>query len=394
VAGLQHRRKKRILCFTSYYLPGFKSGGPLRSLLHLQEWFGDNYEFAVITRNRDLGESSCYEGLGDGVWQTVGGIQVCYLSPPYWQPTPILAAVREFQPDALYFHSSVDFSLTIVPLVLRRLGQLPRQLPVVVAPRGEYSPGALSIKPIRKKIYFLFAKLIGLHDRVIWQATKDEEAAQIRFRWGPKTRILLAPNLPSRLSSAIKSPEARAKAEGSLRLVFLSRIARMKNLHGALEILGGVKVPVILDIYGTTEDPAYWEECRILISKLPVNIQAAYLGPVSPDEVIPTLSRYDALMLPTLGENFGHVIHEALLAGCPVLISDRTPWRGLAEKQAGFDLPLEQPERFREAIEQLAAMTESEHATWSARARAYGERYAMNTEIVEQSRRLLEAGTS
>ena len=44
---------------------------------------------------------------------------------------------------------------------------------------------------------------------------------------------------------------------------------------------------------------------------------------------------------PTLGENFGHVIHESLAAGTPVLISDQTPWVGLSEKGAGWELPLD-----------------------------------------------------
>ena len=55
---------------------------------------------------------------------------------------------------------------------------------------------------------------------------------------------------------------------------------------------------------------------------------------------------HDLLILPTQGENHGYVIQEALLSGCPVLISDRTPWRGLAALGVGADLPLEQPERF------------------------------------------------
>src|SRR3546814_17574361 len=38
-----------------------------------------------------------------------------------------------------------------------------------------------------------------------------------------------------------------------------------------------------------------------------------------------------------LGENYGHVIAEALEAGLRLLISDQTPWRGLAEAGVGHD---------------------------------------------------------
>ncbi len=381
-------RRKKILCFTSYYLPGFKSGGPLRSLLHMQEWLGDEFEFGIVTRNRDLGERAPYPDVETRTWRAVGGASVWYLPAPQWLPGPILKAVREYQPDALYFHSSVDFSLTVVPLMLRRLGFIPRRLPVLVAPRGEFSPGARSIKQGRKRAFFRAARLLGLYDGVTWHATKDEEEAQIRSLWGRQATVVVAPNLPSRQSAA-PLPDRPPKQAGGLRLAFLSRISRMKNLHGALALLRDVAAPVQLDIYGPREDPAYWQECEALLGRLPPNIEARYRGGLPPDEVLRTLATYDAFLLPTLGENFGHVIHEALLAGCPVILSDRTPWRHLAEAGVGFDLPLDQPASFRSAIERFAAMDAREHRSWSDRARAYGARYASDAGLAERTRRML-----
>ncbi|MEO7387501.1 MAG: glycosyltransferase family 4 protein [Gammaproteobacteria bacterium] len=381
---------KRVLCLTSYYLPGVKSGGPLRSLLHMQEWLGSEYEFSVLTRNRDLGETEPYADLERGGWHTVSGLHVCYLPAPQWRPGPIRKAIREARPNLLYFHSSVDFSMTIVPLLLRRLGLLGSDAPVIVAPRGEYSPGARSIKRRRKRIFFRLARLIGLYRDVTWHATKEKEAEQIRSLWGDGARIHIAANLPSKRSLE-ELPAHSAKATGPLRLVFLSRISRMKNLDGALAILRGVTVDVALDIFGAREDPQYWAECQQLMGALPSNVVATYRGIIPPDRVIETLSIYDAFFLPTLGENFGHVILEALLAGCPVILSDQTPWRELAGDKAGFDLPLGQPERFVAAIHELAAMTPAEHGAWSQGARRHGAGYASNVTLVDQTRRLLSS---
>ena len=100
------------------------------------------------------------------------------------------------------------------------------------------------------------------------------------------------------------------------------------------------------DVYGTLEDRTYWVLCDGIMKQLPVNIVVNYRGVVRPDDVISTLSQYDAFFLPTLGENFGHVVLEALLAGCPVLLSDRTPWRDMPVRRAGFDLPLDAPNGF------------------------------------------------
>ena len=82
---------------------------------------------------------------------------------------------------------------------------------------------------------------------------------------------------------------------------------------------------------------------------------------LSPDKVIDTLVSYDLFFLPTLGENYGHAIVEALCAGLPVLISDTTPWRKLSEINIGWDIPLESGEEFVRVIEMLAELSANEY---------------------------------
>ena len=65
------------------------------------------------------------------------------------------------------------------------------------------------------------------------------------------------------------------------------------------------------------------------------------MGEVKHEKLHALLHEYDVMLLPTLGENFGHAIIEALDAGLPVVISDRTPWRNLEQAGVGADLPLE-----------------------------------------------------
>jgi glycosyltransferase involved in cell wall biosynthesis len=381
--------RKRVLCFTSYYLPGFKSGGPVRSLINFSEWLGDDLDIHIVTRNRDVGSTTPYENRIPGRLYPVHGAQVQYLSAPYWRPGPLRRLVLACQPDLLYFNSILDPALSIAPLVMRRVHWIPRPPPVLVAPRGEFSPGALSIKPVKKSGYLRLARRLGLYNDVTWHATSEPEVAHIQSWWGPTARILLAPNLPPRVAvnEAFERPR---KMPGQLRLAFLSRISVKKNLHGALAILQGVKAPIQFDIFGTQEDRKHWETCSRLMSLLPRNITASYQGVVPPEKVISTLSRYDAFFLPTLGENFGHVILEALLAGCPVLLSDQTPWRDLAVSHAGLDLPLDQPDRFREGIEKFAAMDSREFEQWSRGAREFGVRYCSGRDIARTTLSMLE----
>ena len=164
----------------------------------------------------------------------------------------------------------------------------------------------------------------------------------------------------------------------------------MKNLHGTLLMLKGLVDEIEFNVYGPMEDADYWSECEKVISELPPNIQVRYHGGVAPEQIGRTMRNNDLFFLPTLGENFGHVILEALMAGCPVLISDRTPWRNLEERGVGWDIPLDEPGRFQEALRKCLTMDATEHREWSGRARQYGLELSRDETAVEKSRLLFE----
>ena len=52
-------------------------------------------------------------------------------------------------------------------------------------------------------------------------------------------------------------------------------------------------------------------------------------------KVIETFSKYDVFLFPTKGENYGHVIFEALAGGCIPIISDQTPWNDIEQAGCG-----------------------------------------------------------
>ena len=101
----------------------------------------------------------------------------------------------------------------------------------------------------------------------------------------------------------------------------------MKNLDFLLKVLLRVKSTLELFIYGPKEDLSYWKKCHRLICKLPLNIKVSIRKELTYGKVANTFSKFDLFAFPTKGENFGHVITESLLAGTPVLLSDKTFWR-------------------------------------------------------------------
>jgi glycosyltransferase involved in cell wall biosynthesis len=297
-----------------------------------------------------------------------------------------LAVLRDTPHDLFYLNSTFS-TYTVVVLLFARLGLV--RGPVIVAPRGSLSAEALGLKSIKKRVYLTLARLFGLYKSVYWHSTSDEETRDIGASFGlqVQSHITQIPNLPMPLTLTKKI--SRSKLHGQVRIVMLSRISRMKNVEFIAEVLHGVHGDVTLDFWGPIEDEGYWETCLKRFRMLPANIKVAYRGSVTPDRVAEVLSQYDLFFMPSLSENFGHAILEALCAGCPVLISDRTPWHDVNEQGAGWALPLAEPERFREVVQQ--AVNADSH-TWLAYCRnasEYGATYIMKSTAVDKMRRFL-----
>ena len=383
--------KFKVLAFTGHYLPGFKGGGPIRTMASLVETLGDAFDFSLVTLDRDLGSSEPYPGIQANSWQQVGKARVCYLSPEKLTWSLLRQLIRDTPHDILYLNSFFSVHFGILPLLLHRLGVVPAK-PIIVAPRGQFSLGALQLKSLKKRTYLAFFKALRLHGKVLWQVSSLHEQEDVLRAFGcnqgvgAQLNIAVAPNLPD--IQPLQAQSAHAKEPGTLRIVFLSRISPMKNLDGALEMLTGLRGTVAFHIYGPLEDAAYWERCQRRIERLPANIKVHLHGMVPHEEVVPTMAKHDLFFLPTLGENYGHVIIEALAAGCPVLISDQTAWRNLEAAGVGWDLPLDQPERFTAALQRCVDMSSEEMAGYSARARTYAERTMTDSVAVQQNRDL------
>jgi len=258
--------------------------------------------------------------------------------------------------------------------------------PVLVAPRGELSPGALTLKRIKKRCYFLFASIVGLYKHVYWHACSRAEVDDILKQFpGAGRNIALATNL-STVASASALP-ARKEA-GRLRIVFLSRIAPKKNLLAAIALVGRLGFPVTFDIWGPIDDPAYWLKCQEAIGRCPANVVLSYRGECTNERVPEVLGAADVFYLPTLGENFGHAIFEALSCGLPVVISDQTPWRELQKAGVGADIPLLDEPGFAQALSAYAAMDEGAFSEVRENCRRFARRWLEDNEATADYHRM------
>jgi hypothetical protein len=90
--------------------------------------------------------------------------------------------------------------------------------------------------------------------------------------------------------------------------------------------------------------------------------------------------------MPTLGENFGHVILQSFMASTPVLISDKTPWKNLQNLNCGYDLDLNQPEFFSELLNNI---TMDSLLKWREGAFLMAQNTVNNTDNVNLNKKLL-----
>lgn len=376
-----------------HYLPGYKSGGPVRSVANLVEQLGDEFDFRIVTSDRDIHDDRPYAGVAIDAWQPVGTAQVFYASTATQTLSGLAKVLNSVSGDLLYVNSFFDRNFTLLPLVARRLGLL-RQRRAIVAPRGEFSAGALRIRAGKKKTFLMLARLVGLYSGVSWHASTELEAADIGRVMGCRaaSRTFVAINLSAALLE--RSQEVwRPRAAGEpLRVIFVSRIAPKKNLDYALRVAASSAIPLVFNIYGMVDDAAYWKSCQELIARMPSHVSVTYRGALPHDSVGEALAAHDVLFLPTQGENFGHVVAESLMQGTPVLLSDRTPWRGLRDAGVGWDIPLEGTGRsFHEALETLAAMEADVSMQMRSRISRYAAARLRDPAAVEANRRLFRA---
>lgn len=362
------------------------------------ERLSDDFDFRIVTLDHDFGSDHPYVDMPTDTWTTRGDALVRYVSIRKFGLREVGRILRETPHDVVYLNSFFEPRFTL-QILINRLFHRCRNRPVVIAPRGEFSVGALRIKACKKRIFIKLAKILGLYANVTWQASSEWEAVDIRRALSLEccepgsngaNKVVIASDLaaPFPREPLQLELDPKDRSEGVLRIATLARVTPIKNLDFSLRVLAAVRVPVSFVIYGPIEDVNYWAQCRALINQLPPNIDVVQFGPLDASAVVAELAHYDLFLLPTRGENFGHVIHEALEAGLPVLISDQTPWRRLEEQGVGWDLPLDDMSGYVRRIEEVADWSKQERSAYSARARALALDVSDDRNVLESNRRL------
>lgn len=362
------KRKPRILILIGSMWPGNDSAGPNLSIRAQCEALAAEFDFSLVARDRPFAGGPALALAGK--WEDLGAARIAYLPVERTGAKGLARLLRETPHDLLILNGFFDREFTIPALLARKLRIIPHK-PVLISPRGEFTRGALSLKSLPKRLFRNLSTTIKLHSDVAFHATSEAEARDITAAM-PGSDVTLVPNFRPLFTLPPHTPRSEGQP---LRLAFLGRISPVKGLDIALKAMAAAAVPSHLDIYGPVGDAAHWALCQDIIAKLPSGCSATWHGEIANADAGAVLAAHDALLLPSLSENFGHAIFESLAAGTPVITGNQTPWKGLERDRAGFELPPGKSDAFAEALRRFSSHGERERAAWRAGARARAEHF-------------------
>ena len=368
-----------MLIIAQWYTPGFKAGGPIRSIQNLVDLLKDEFEIYVFTSDRDHGDINAYEDVELNHWTKQNGHSVFYANKSHLTISFLKSMLKYVTPHAVFLNSMFAYRFFLLPLIaLKQSGFNGR---IILAPRGMLRTSALKFKRTKKQIFLSILRLTGLLKGLHYQATNADEAKEIENVLNAKpSQIHIMENAPY----AGGVYKAITKNPGAVDLIYLGRIHPIKGLDFLLDVLSQVKSKVHLAIVGTIENKEYYTSCLQKIKLLPDNVSVDIKYDMPFEKAMERLHENHFLVSPTHGENFGHAIFEALSSGRPVIISDQTPWQKLKEKGLGWDIPLNKPEEFIKAIEAAAAMDQVEYNNHCIRAKEFSDNYISGSNLREK----------
>jgi len=353
-------KPEKVLLFIDWYLPGYKAGGPVSSCANMIDALRVNFEFFVVTRNTEYCETEPYPNIQANEWVKRNiNEHVLYLSEEQINYQKIKQIIESFDGKFIYINGIYSKYFSIFPL--RIASNSTNNFRIIVAARGMLAQSAMDVKRLKKFVYLRLSKALGWYRKVIFHATNQKEKNDIQRVFGKSSSVKIASNVTKRIAPPEKGMH---KKIGELNLISVARISPEKNLLFLLELLNKVNSKVHVGIYGQVYDENYWKLCASVINQLPTNITVRYYGMIEPSAVSNKIQEYHFLVLPSLGENFGHVVAESFIAGRPVLVSDQTPWRNLRDNHAGCDLSLANQDNWVNCLHELSALNQEDYDGW------------------------------
>jgi len=242
--------------------------------------------------------------------------------------------------------------------------------PLVVSPRGMLAPEALEFSRIKKRVFWALLQGSATRSAACLHATSEQELEEIRA-FGLRQPIAIIAN-----GIDVSSDDAPQQARLMIKrnVLSLGRIHPKKALDRLLHAWARIESAHpdwCLRIAGPAEG-AHDEALRALIKCLGLS-RVSIEGPAYGDAKLAAYRNADLFVLPSLNENFGLTVAEALAAGTPVISTKGAPWAGLETEGCGWWID-HGAEPLAAALDRAMTMSRSTLAAMGAKGRAWMDR--------------------
>jgi glycosyltransferase involved in cell wall biosynthesis len=231
----------------------------------------------------------------------------------------------------------------------------------VMTPHGMLDEWSLSRKRWRKQLYLSIFEERTLRGASGLQATSEGECRKSRLeRWNSSVFVVpwgVPRSAYTDLPSAGQFTQRFPTLRGRRLVLFLGRLHPKKQPEVALRAFAEVcssDSGSALVMAGPGEG-RYIAALRQLARQLDVDDQVLFTGPLWGDAVREAYRAAAVFLLPSLQENFGHTVAEAMAAGCPVIVSDRVDLAPAVKAARAGLVTLPTPEGTAEALRVVLA---------------------------------------
>lgn len=241
-------------------------------------------------------------------------------------------------PDILHFHGI----WMPANLYISKFGRK-NNIPYVINPRGDTEIARIDynkFKKLKKNIAWkLYAKNIVDHAACII-ATSEQERDSIRLL-GSKVPVAVIPN---DIDLDIFPKEVVHHYGKKKVVLFLSRINPIKGTEYLIDAWAQLPEQLRIDwelhIAGNSDPKKYIHTLKTKVTDMKLQDSIKFVGPITGEAKMRKYQDSNLFILPTLNENFGNVVAEAMMCECPVITTNNAPWRCLIEDKCGWWIDL------------------------------------------------------
>lgn len=213
----------------------------------------------------------------------------------------------------------------------------------VLNPRGDLEIARINYdrwKKLKKQVvWWLYGKK-DTQSAACIIATSEQEKQAVRTL-GITVPVAIIPNGIE--MDAFPSPISH-KVHEKKTILFLSRVNPIKGIEYLLDawkaIPSSERDNWQIHIAGNSDPKDYVKELEYMAAELGITDSVKFIGPITGAAKLEKYQNCDLFVLPTLNENFGNVVAEAMMCELPVITTKNAPWKVLEDYKCGWWIDL------------------------------------------------------